>query len=260
MSEVVKVRNASYARYEELLLRKDEVKKLAFHFERAYIREFGDLILEVFQKKMEAIRKKKTIEYCQIFANRGESVDQNALQAYLAKEMAEYKERLEEMVRENKEAKFGKKITEVDLLRIKRIYHRMAKKIHPDINPAAAKSEELQGLWNRLKIAYDCNDLKEMEETEVLINMLLEKMDLGTTEITIPDIEKKIAELEAEIGNITGTDPYQYKYLLEDEDAVSRKKEELRREQQEYEDYCKQLDSILKELLHKGVTTKCRMN
>ena len=53
MSEVVKVRNASYARYEELLLRKDEVKKLAFHFERAYIREFGDLILEVFQKKME---------------------------------------------------------------------------------------------------------------------------------------------------------------------------------------------------------------
>ena len=260
MSEVVKVRNASYARYEELLLRKDEVKKLAFHFERAYIREFGDLILEVFQKKMEAIRKKKTIEYCQIFANRGERVDQNALQAYLAKEMAEYKERLEEMIRENKEAKSGKKITEVDLLRIKRIYHRMAKKIHPDINPAAAVSEELQGLWYRLKIAYDCNDLKEMEETEVLINMLLEKMDLGTTEITIPDIEKKIAELEAEIGSITGTDPYQYKYLLEDEDAVSRKKEELRREQQEYEDYCKQLDSILKELLQKGVTTKCRMN
>ena len=260
MSEVVKVRNASYARYEELLLRKDEVKKLAFHFERAYIREFGDLILEVFQKKMEAIRKKKTIEYCQIFANRGESVDQNALQAYLAKEMAEYKERLEEMVRENKEAKSGQTITEADLLRIKRIYHRMAKKIHPDLNPAAAESEELQGLWNRLKIAYDCNDLKEMEETEVLINMLLEKMDLGTTEITIPDIEKKIAELEAEIGSITGTDPYQYKYLLEDEDAVSWKKEELRREQQEYEDYCKQLDSILKELLQKGVTTKCRMN
>lgn len=55
------------------------------------MREFGDLILKVFQMKIEAIRKKKTIEYCQIFANRGESVDQDALQDYLAKELASYK-------------------------------------------------------------------------------------------------------------------------------------------------------------------------
>ena len=146
MSEVVKVRNASYARYEELLLRKDEVKKLAFHFERAYIREFGDLILEVFRMKVEAIRKKKTIGYCQIFANRGEAVDQTALQAYLAKQMADYKERLEDMIQANKDAKTIGTVTEADLLRIKRIYHRMAKKIHPDINPAARENEELKGL------------------------------------------------------------------------------------------------------------------
>ena len=81
--DIIRVSNSSYAKYEELLIRKDEVKKQAFQYERAYVREFGDLILEVFQLKLESIRKKKTIEYCQVFANRGESVDQNALQAYL---------------------------------------------------------------------------------------------------------------------------------------------------------------------------------
>ena len=46
---IIKVRNASYARYEELLTRRDEVRKEAFQIEREYTREFGDLILEVFQ-------------------------------------------------------------------------------------------------------------------------------------------------------------------------------------------------------------------
>lgn len=258
--EIIRVSNTSYARYEELLIRKDEVKKQAFQYERAYVREFGDLILEVFQMKLESIRKKKTIEYCQVFANRGESVDQNALQEYLAKELAEYKEKLDGMIKDNEAAKASEKVTEADMLKIKRIYHHLVKKIHPDINPVTEENEELKGLWQRLIVAYNCNDLKEMEETEVLVNSLLEKLNLGTSDITIPDIDEKIIEIEGEIEGITSTDPYQYKYLLEDPDAVSQKKQELRKELKEYKDYGKQLDEILNGLLQKGVTLTWRMN
>ena len=200
------------------------------------------------------------IAYYQKALNCGEVIDPGKMSEFIEREMASYYVELKQMLEENRLCENSGTHSPYEVKRSKTLYRRLAKLIHPDINPAAAESEELQGLWNRLKIAYDCNDLKEMEETEVLINMLLEKMDLGTAEITIPDIEEKIAELEAEIRNITGTDPYQYKFLLEDEDAVSRKKEELRREREEYEEYGKQLDSILKELLQKGVTTKCRMN
>ncbi len=258
--DIIRVSNSSYAKYEELLIRKDEVKKQAFQYERAYVREFGDLILEVFQLKLESIRKKKTIEYCQVFANRGESVDQNALQAYLAKELAEYKEQLEGMIKDNEAAKNSSKVTEADMLKIKRIYHHLVKKIHPDINPVTNENEELKGLWQRMIVAYNCNDLKEMEETEVLVNALLDKLDLGTIDVTIPDIDEKIAELEVEIERITTTDPYQYKRILEDPDAVSQKKEDLRREIKEYEDYGKQLDEILNGLLQNGVTLTWRMN
>lgn len=258
--EIIRVSNSSYAKYEELLIRKDEVKKQAFQYERAYVREFGDLILEVFQLKLESIRKKKTIEYCQVFANRGESVDQNALQAYLAKELAEYKEQLEGMIKDNEAAKNSSKVTEADMLKIKRIYHHLVKKIHPDINPVTNENEELKGLWQRMIVAYNCNDLKEMEETEVLVNALLDKLDLGTIDVTIPNIDEKIAELEVEIERITTTDPYQYKHILEDPDAVYQKKEDLRREIKEYEDYGKQLDEILNGLLQNGVTLTWRMN
>ena len=258
--EIIRVGNSSYAKYEEVLVRRDEMKKEAFQYERAYVREFGDLILEVFQMKLESIKKKKTIEFCQAYANRGLSVDQDALQEYLANELAEYKAQLDRMIADNKAAKKSNVITEVELLKIKRIYHHLAKKIHPDINPATNENEKLRGLWQMMLVAYNCNNLKEMIEIEVLVNALLEKLNLGAFDITIPDIDEKIAEIEAEIEKIRSTDPYQYKYILEDEIAIEEKKEDLRRELKEYEDYCKQLDEILNGLLRKGMKMTWRMN
>ncbi len=152
---IVRVTNTSYSRYEELLMRRDEVKKQAFLYERAYVREFGELILEVFQMKLECIRKKKTIEFCQIFANRGEVVDQEKLQEYLAKELAEYQKQLNDMIAENEAAKKYERVSEADLLKIKRIYHRLVKLIHPDINPEVAANADLNDLWQRLIIAYN---------------------------------------------------------------------------------------------------------
>ena len=35
------------------------------------------------------------------------------------------------------------------MLKIKRIYHHLVKKIHPDINPVTNENEELKGLWQR---------------------------------------------------------------------------------------------------------------
>ena len=136
----------------------------------------------------------------------------------------------------------------------------MVKKIHPDINPFTNTNEDLKGLWQRLVIAYDCNDLKEMKETEVLINALMTKLDIGVMEIEIPDIEVKITELEEEIEKIMNTDPYQYKYILEDKTAVAEKKKALEDELKEYEEYSNKLEEMLNGLLGYGMTFTFRMN
>lgn len=246
--DLIRVKNASYARYEELLMQRDLVKKDAFQYEREYVKTFGDLILQVFQMKMECICKKKTIEYCRVFLNRGEAVDMAALEAYLLKEMEEYQKQLDGMIRDNEAAKNSTTISQSELLKIKRIYHRLVKQIHPDINPLTNTNEELRDLWQRLVTAYNCNDLKEMEETEILINSVLEKLKLGTMEIEIPDIDEKIEELEAEIMQIKSVNPYQCKYLLMDPDAVEQKKEALRKELKDFEEYSHQLQQMLDEL------------
>ncbi len=258
--ELTSVKDGAYRKYEELLLRRDELRKEAFQYERAYMREFGDLILEVFRMKIECIRKKKSIEYCQYFANRGESVDQDKLQAFLKKEMEEYQAKLDAMIKDNDASKKATKIPQSDLMKIKKIYHRLVKLLHPDINPEMERNAELKELWTRLVIAYNCNDLKEMQETEVLINTQLSKLTPDAMDIEIPDIEDRIAALEAEIEKIRNTDPYRYKFLLDDNEGMEAKRKSLSDELKEYEEYGKQLDAVLEQFVEKGVTFTWRMN
>jgi len=260
MNEIIRVKNISYDRYEELLMRRDAVKKEAFIYEREYVREFGDLILEVFQMKLECIRKKKTIEFCQAALNHGNKVDQDLLKEYLDNELSALKAQLNDMIVDAENAKNAGTATEIELLQIKKIYHRMVKKIHPDINPMVNKSEELRELWQRVITAYNCNDLKLMQETEVLITKALEQMGNETIDIEIPDIDEKISELEAEIRKIRETDPYQYKFLLEDPEAVREKKNSLQEEKNSYEEYGNQLEEILNGLMGSGVSITWRMN
>ena len=260
MDELIKIKNSAYARYEEALLTRDNLQKEAFQYERAYVREFGDMILDIFRKKIECIRKKKTIEYCQAAVNHDRPVDQDQLQEYLRQEMEAFQEQLDAMVEDAEHAKNSKQVSEVDLLMIKRIYHKLVKLVHPDINPLTNETPELAELWQRIQMAYNCNDKKGMQELELLTTTALEQLGVGTLEIEIPDIEEKIAEIEGEIVTIRETDPYQYKYLLEDSKAVDEKKADLARELKSYEEYDNQLDKILEEFMEDGVRFIWRMN
>ncbi len=260
MDEIIRVKNISYSRYEELLMRRDALRKEALIYEMAYIREFGDLILEVFKLKIECIRKKKTIEFCQASINHGKSVDEEQLQRYLKKELLDFNERLDEMIKEREAAKVTGTVTEFELLQIKRIYHKIVKQIHPDINPLVEKSKELMELWQRAVIAYNNNDLKELQEVELLVFKILDKMVGKALDVDIPDINNKIIELEEEITKIQTTDPYQFKYLLDDDEAVKDKKASLNDEKKSYKKYSDELEKILEGLLKKGVSFIWHMN
>lgn len=253
MDNIIKIKNTSYARYEELLLQKDELRKEAFVYHQEYIRVFGTRILAVFEKKIECIRKKKTISYCQFYANQGKTVDQKEMQEYLQQEMEDYRKTLDEMVEDHKRASDCAFITEAELLLIKKIYHRIVKRFHPDINPQVTQNKKLMDLWQRVLSAYTCNNLKELQEAEVLVNAALQKLDHQEHDIEIPNITDKIHQLEEEIEAIKTTNPYQYRYLLEDEYAVEEQKLALKQVLAEYEAYSAELDQVLEQLMQEGV-------
>lgn len=246
--DIVRICGGDYTQYEALLLRRDSLRKEALDYLSEYIRAFGELTMEVYEHQVECIKLKKAIAFCQTAANYGRKPDMAQLEAFLQQEMAEYYQKLRQMADDNQNCKDAKAVPEHDVLRIKKIYRDIAKKLHPDISPLTEKYPELLELWYRLVAAYNCNSLQEAEEVQMLINSFLERSGEDHFEITIPNINQRIAALEEEIRHIITTTPYTYKDLLNDPSAVETKKETLREELETYRNYAEELQKILDEL------------
>ena len=253
MNDIFPIRDACYDRYEELLLRKNDLKKECLHLEEEYTRVFGEQVISVFKKKVECAKKKKTIEFCQASLNRGQMPDESELRLFIQRETAALQNHLEQMLTEYEQANDFTEVTQAEMTKIRTIYRKLAKKLHPDINPLVKDSEALQNLWHDVLSAYNRNDLKDLRELEVLVTKALSEASGETLVLIIPDIDEKILALEEEIQHIMDTDPYQFKFLLLDDDAVNARKEELESELKTYQEYSAQLDAILADTLPEGV-------
>ena len=258
--QIIKVKNGDYEEYEMLLLQRDQYRKEATQILITYTKRFGDRINTVFEKRIHCIRLKKTIRLCQNALNHGESIDIDNIRSRIDTEMTAYYKQLEEMLDETRTAKEYRQIPAVTAMEIKRIYRKLAKQIHPDINPESRTLPALQDLWNRIVIAYQNNDVKELRELEVLTANALNQMD-KQIEINIPDLEEKIEALRDEISMITGTIPYIYKFMLEDPEKIRKKDELLKRKLEECDEYIEELQSVLDEMIsQEGRKITWRMN
>ena len=245
MADIIKVKNTAYTKYEEVLLRRDNLRKEAEHYHMEYIRVFGDLITDAFEKKIECIRKKKMIAYCQRQVNTGKKIEASKLDGFIAQEMAQYQADLDAMLKDVKAVKDSKRVSAGDYERIKKIYYKLVRMIHPDMHPELADDETIKDYWQRIMIAYTFNHLKDLEELEMLVTSYLEKSGHQVSDLEIADLEDKIAIAEEEISNIISTNPYLYKMLLEDAVGIRRRKQEYLDEIASYELYSAQLDEVL---------------
>lgn len=242
--EVIKTVDPKEILYEEVLLRRENLKKEAAQFYISYLKEFGELLTEAFQRKVACIKLKKMIAYCQRCKNGGQVIDRTGLNRYIETEMDEYREYLEQLAEEINAARRTKRASAEVLLQIKEVYYRLAKMIHPDMRPDLAKDIILKEYWNRILIAYQLNDLAELQELESLVRIYLGSHS-STDNRTLPDLEKQIKKIEEEIERIINTAPYIYRFLLEDKTEKTKRKNELQREIKEYTEYEKELQTAL---------------
>ncbi|MBR4765175.1 MAG: hypothetical protein IK085_00250 [Clostridia bacterium] len=247
--EIIRIANGDYGKYEDLLLYRDSLRKEAEQYFIEYIRQFGELINKVYEKKIECIKLKKAISFVQASINKNGFADIGELNEYLSRVMEEYNKKLEMMVNDYNAVRNSGTAPEYEVLKIKKIYRRIAKQIHPDICPVISQHPEFGELWNRVQIAYSHNNLKEIEELEVIISKALEDAGIESVDVLIPDIYEKIKEVESEIEKITSTDPYLFGELLRDDEAVREKTEELEEELAEYEEYRQSLQEHLDSIL-----------
>ena len=171
---------------------------------------------------------------------------------YIAQQMKEYRKQLDDMVSELNSTKKDSSISPADSKEIKAIYRKIARQIHPDMSSITAEHPELMELWEQASVAYKCNDLKLLRETDFLVQKIISKLGEESFAVTIPDIGLRISELEKEIDTIINTEPYSYKLVLEDKEEIADRKSAYETELKQYTEYEKQLSKQL-ELLTGGV-------
>lgn len=258
MQNVVKVKSVSYKRYEELLQKRENLLKESENYRFSYEQIFGSLNKEIGNIKMECVKKRKILAYCKNIVELGLPIFRKELDTFVENAMKDYQDTIASLLKDNDEDNaINNKFSEKDL---KKVYRRIAKLIHPDMNAKLKTNPVIQDLWNRSCIAYNCSNFKELQELEVLINKYLESIFQDhVDDIEIPNIEEKIFDLYKEIEKIKSNNPYQYKYILMDETNVVNRIEELSKELNDYKRYIEDLDSqieIYNPLIRDGEKTE----
>lgn len=139
--------------------------------EAKYMAAIGIYELELFHLKIEALRLKRKLELIRQAENRGDIPDMVKIEEALDLEMQAYLDELERMKTSLENSldwmSNRKPLTEDDSAELRKLYLKLVKRLHPDLNPNL--TEEEKNLFNNVIEAYQNGDLMAMKMIEALV-------------------------------------------------------------------------------------------
>ncbi len=163
---------------------KTEIEKTIHHFEQAYTRELGDLLLKVL-----ALRTQKAKQQAQ------QKPEDEAKQQFYEQARQEYQQYKQGFEQEKQQAQ-PFVLDEDAQKELKNKYRKASKLCHPDTVTAEQKAEAEQ-LFDRLTKAYDSNDLQTVSE-------ILEFLENGKPLQNRHETITEKAQLIAEVARLRG--------------------------------------------------------
>lgn len=206
------------------------------NLEAEYMLKLGGKEHELFTCQVELLRLKREIGLYQAAKNRGEKISAEEVRHILEHEFAEYKKELalqKEKLKFAQELLGAEKLSPEECKKLKKLYHDIVRRLHPDLNPDLP--DGASALWDRVQWAYQMNDWRELELLGDMIEEFLGgKKDfvesIGTLERLRRELKKmvqKTAALEQQIAETRERVPFSYENLLDDPEAVLKKRREL---------------------------------
>lgn len=225
-----------------LLLERDELQfVICKNIEMKYMLKLGDLEYKTHEAQCTALRLKRKIELIQAKKNRQEKINISEIEKILDKEFEEYKDQLEEQIHKINDAikrSKGKLLTDEESKELKKIYRKIVKVLHPDMNPKVTK-EQLRLFVNAVT-AYKDGDLDTLRFINEIIN------DNKSYDINNDDnpadkkeyLQRAIRSVQMSIEHIKSEFPYTMRDIVNDDELIKQNRQKL-------EDALKQYNELI---------------
>ena len=199
--------------------------------EARYMMLVGALECQAFREEVEYRRVKRKMELLQALANRRQPIDEAKVDAFLSEEMEEYEQRLDDRY-----AKLNAIVGETGGERIiigtedeiRGLYHQIVRALHPDLHPDLSGQEQELFFW--AQTAYENRDLGALQMIADAMGASgdpedeMTGADLKRERDRLIDTGRKIRE---DIAWIKEQYPYNMKELINDEEWVRQRRDEL---------------------------------
>lgn len=206
------------------------------NLEAEYMLKLGKKEYELFSCQVEVLRLKREISLFQAARNRGEIITEEEVAKIIEEEFSEYQQQLEKQKANLEFARMyigAKKLSPEEIKELKKLYHDIVRKLHPDLNPNLP--DEAAVLWERVQAAYQMNEWQELYLLAEMVEELLEgKKDpveainsLVQMQEETAKILQKTSELETQIAKTKERVPFVYEKLLRDPAAIKVKRHDL---------------------------------
>ena len=160
----------------------------------------------------------------QACVNRNEKVNLSVIKVLVEVEIENELKKIHEAAQKLSEAfnMVAIRLSDEQSKEFKKIYYRLAKKLHPDLNPE--QDAETKSVWNRVMEAYKTGDI---EKLRLLDDILFPSQDETHDSSLLEILQQKNVRLAAgvrslihQIDNIKNSFPIQFKEYLDDEQWV----------------------------------------
>ena len=216
-----------------LLLERDELQfVICKNIETEYMLKLGSIEYKAYEAQCDALRLKRKIELIQAKKNRQEKVIISAIEETLDTEFAEYQKQLNEQIDKMNDALKRSKaevLTNEENKELKKLYRKIVKALHPDINPDVSKTQV--NLFDNAVQAYKNGDLNTLRIIGEMVgnNPLPEQHKDAMTQLVEERerLQGLLKSIRESIDNIKSEYPYTMKDILEDTEKTEQKKQEL---------------------------------
>ena len=239
----------------------EEKEQLKYHtcknIETEYMTKIGIYEYKAYEVQCKILRIRRKIQLYQLKINRQEKPNEEEIEKQLEIKYKKYQEKLEKMVENIQKAmdfkNFSINLSEEKIKEIKKIYRKLIKKFHPDLNQ--------KNIDKNINIIIQATRAYENGDLETLKNLELLTEEIKTKEVEVNEMhelkemkikcEKILQEILKEIKKIKESFPYNKIEFLKSEILIQKKINELKNYVKQCDEIYMQLEDILEQLKEK---------